>query len=102
MDLRAWMGFLLIAVYLGGAYFRVRRERRSGRTTSFGHPVLDNALLLASGLILAGTLALVLLLLRGNHSHPVKERMIAYALLILAGGVLTWLCNGILRRSGKS
>ncbi len=102
MDLRAWTGFLLIAVYLSGAYFRVRRERRSGRTTSLGHPVLDNALLLASGLILAATLALALSLLKGDHPHPVKGRVIAYTLLIFVGGALTWLCNGILRRSRKS
>jgi len=100
MDLRAWTGFLLIAVYLSGGYFRVRRERRSGRTTSFGHPALDNALLLASGLILAATLALALSLLRDNHS--LKGRVIAYTLLIFVGGALTWMCNRILRRSRKS
>lgn len=81
MDLRAWMGFLLIAVYLSGGYFRVRRERRSRRTTSFDHPVLDNTLLLACGLILAATLRLALSLLKGDHPHPVEGRVIAYTLI---------------------
>lgn len=43
-------------VYLGYWYLKVRAERRSGKTQSFGHPALDAFLLFASGLLLATAL----------------------------------------------
>jgi uncharacterized membrane protein YdcZ (DUF606 family) len=96
------MALLLIVAYLGGGFLRVRSQRQTGVTHSFGHPVLDSLLLLLSGLLLAGTVVGVVALLKNGHAHPIKNRMIAYPLVVLAGGALTWLCGGILRRSRKS
>jgi len=56
MDLLAWIGLGLIVLYLAGGYLRIRTDRRSGATQSFGHSVLDNVLLFISGLFTAGTL----------------------------------------------
>jgi len=100
MDLRAWEGFVLIAIFLGGAYLRVRAERRVGTTHSFGHPALDQLLLFASGLMLAAILGATLFLLKDNP-HPIKNRVIAYPLVILLGLLLTYVCNRVLRRSNK-
>jgi hypothetical protein len=100
MNLRVWEGLALFAVYFGGACFRIRAKRRSGATTSFGHPLLDNLLLLVSGLLLAGALSLAFWLIRGNADH-IEARFVFYVVLLAAGGLFTWLCNGILRRMNK-
>ena len=97
MDLQAWIGLLLIVLCIGAAYLRVRRKRHSGHTTSFGHPVLDSALLLIAGLILASALVLALLIVRSSHPDWLRDRMIGYPLVILVGGGLTWLCSRVLR-----
>src|SRR5271165_4966697 len=101
MDLRAWMGFLLVVIFMGSGYLRVRALRRAGIVHGFGHPVLDNLLLLVSGLLLAAVLALILYLFRGNHFDPIKERIVAYPTAILVGGLLTWRCNRVLRGNAK-
>ena len=101
MDLRAWIGVLLVVIYLGGGYLRVRAQRRAGVVHDFGHPVLDNLLLFASGLLLAAGLALTLYLFGGNRLLPIRERMVAYPVLVLVGGLLTWLCNRVLRGNAK-
>jgi hypothetical protein len=100
MDLRAWIGLGLIVLYLGGGYLRVRSQRRSGATHSFGHPVLDNVLLFISGLLAAGTLGFALWFLK-SHSHRIETRFFTYILLLTLGGALTWLCNLILRSTRK-
>ena len=95
MSQSAWLGLAIMIAYLGYGYFKVREGRRSGKTQSFGHPVLDAFLLFASGLLL--TMAMVLLfLLFGSQRQG--ARLLAYVLLLLLGGVLTWLSNRILRR----
>ena len=101
MDLRPWMGLLPVLLFLIGGYLKVRRERRSGRTTSFGHPILDAVLLLIAGLTLATTLGVALFAVSSNYPDWLGERLIAYPLVILVGGSLTWLCNRILRRRKK-
>jgi hypothetical protein len=98
---RAWMGLLVFAVWFGGTYLRIRAQRRSGVVQNFGHPILDQFLLLGSGLLLAGFLTLALFLFGRSYAHPLKERFLAYAVLLAAGGLLTWLSNGILRRMRK-
>ena len=100
MTLRAWIGLALIAVYLGGGYFRIKAKRRSSATTSFGHPFLDNLFLLISGLLLAVGLGLALWLGRAN-ANRIETRFVSYVILLAFGGFLTWLCNGILRRMNK-
>jgi hypothetical protein len=95
MNQRAWLGLALIIVYVGYGYFKVRAERRSGKTQSFGHPTLDAFLLFASGLLLAA--ALVLLSFHFG-SHHQGARLFVYIFLLLLGGGLTWLCSRILRR----
>lgn len=106
MDSRAWLGLVLLVVTLGISYFGVRAKRRAGITQSFGHPVLDQVLLLISGLVLAAVMAAILFLLRGRSRpigspHPIEERLVGYPLLILVGLMLVTLCNRILRRTGK-
>jgi len=100
MDLRAWIGFGLIVLYLAGGYLRIRTDRRSGATQSFGHSVLDNVLLFISGLFTAGTLGFALWFLK-SHSHRIETRFFTYMLLLTLGGALTWFCNEILRSSKK-
>jgi prepilin signal peptidase PulO-like enzyme (type II secretory pathway) len=98
MNLCTWMGLLLVGIFLAGSYLRVRARRRAGIVRDFGHPVLDNLLVLVSGLLLAAFLAVAVFLVRLRHFDPVKERAIGYPLLILAGSLITWLCNWVLRR----
>jgi len=98
MDLRAWMGGLLLVIFVGGSYLRVRARRRAGIVHDFGHPVLDNLLLLFSGVLLAAILTVIFYSVRGHQVHSLKERIVAYPVLILVGGLLTWLCNRVPRR----
>jgi hypothetical protein len=100
MDYRAWLGLAILVAYLGSGYLRIRASRRSGATHSFGHPMLDNLLLLISGLLLASALGLALWIFKAD-SHSVKGHGFAYILFLSLGGILTWLCNGILRRVRK-
>jgi hypothetical protein len=97
---RAWLGLVLIAIYFGGACLRIRSRRRSGATTSFDHPLLDNLFLLISGLLLAGALGLALWLLKANASR-LETRFVSYVILLALGGFLTWLCTAILRSLNK-
>ena len=100
MGLRTWLGLLILLAWIGGSYLRVRARRRSGEVSSFGHPVLDNLLLLTSALVLVGLLFLAhFLALDGqNSSDPIRRRLIFYAVLLAFGAALTWLCNRLLRR----
>ncbi len=98
MDLRPWAGVLLLLAWIGTSYLRARARRRSGAVGSFGHPILDNFLLLFSVLLLVFALMAALWFFKGNSSHPIKERLVGYSLLLGAGGFLTWYCNRLLRR----
>ncbi len=100
MNLRAWMGIGLLVAYLGGGYLRIRAQRRSGATQSFGHPVLDNILLLIAGLLLAASLGLALWLFK-IKPHSVEARFFAYLLLLTLGGALAWFCNKLLRHTKR-
>jgi ABC-type xylose transport system permease subunit len=90
-----WFGLALMIVYLGYGYFKVRAERRSGKTQSFGHPVLDAFLLFVAALLL--TTAMVLIFFYFG-SHFQGARWFVYILLLLLGGGLTWFSNRVLRR----
>lgn len=92
MNLRAGMGLGLVVVYLGGGYLRITSQRRSGATPSFRHPVLDNLLLLISGLLPAAAWSLALGLFK-IQPHSVEARFFAYLLLLTLGGAWTWFCN---------
>ena len=96
--MRAWIGLVILCVWIGGAYLRVRARRRSGAIKDFGHPVLDQFLLLVSGLLLSGLMGVAFFLFAGFQSHPVNERILIYGVGLAAGGSLTWLCNALLRR----
>ena len=95
--MRVWIGVIIYAVWVGGTYIRIRRRRRSGEIRDFGHPVLDQLLLLGSGLMLAALLLVAMFLFRGADTRSLTERVFVYAALIAGGGVLTWLCNALLR-----
>jgi hypothetical protein len=99
MSLREWIGLALLIAYLGSGYLRARAARRSGATHSFGHPMLDNVLLLVSALVLVFVLGLAHLLFRDGDPNSILRHYLAYLLLISIGGAVTWICNGILRRS---
>lgn len=99
--MRAWIGFLAFAVWIGGVSLRVRAPRRSGNIQDFGHPVLDKLLLLGSGLLLTALLVVAIFLFGEGQTHPLKERVFACAALLGAGGLLTWLCNAMLRGMRK-
>jgi hypothetical protein len=101
MEPRALVGLLLVGIFLAGSYLRVRARRRAGIVHDFGRPVLDNLLLFASGLLLVAILALTLYFVRGDHSHPIRERAVGYPILILLGSLITWFCNRALRRHTK-
>jgi hypothetical protein len=75
MNLRAWMGLGLVVAYLGGGYLRITAPRRSGARQSFSHPVLDNVLLLISGLLLAAALGLAVCLFT-IKPHGVEARFV--------------------------
>jgi len=100
MNIRPWMGFAVIVIFLSGGYLRVRRERRSGITNSFGHPTLDSLLLLTSGLLVVSGLALTFLFFKGD-SHRHTGRFLFYIVALSLGGALRWLCNRILSAKGR-
>jgi len=95
------LGLLLLAAIVATSYLKIRSERRSGATHSFGHSLLDNILLLGSALLLIAGLGLTLLIFKGINPHAVAGHYIFLVVLISLGGALTWLCNAILRRSKR-
>jgi hypothetical protein len=103
MDHGAWVGLVLIILFFGRGDLRVRADRRSGLTQSFGHPKLDSLLLLVSGLVLALALALGLWLLKifqiDSNRHDIRF-LVCVLMLMLAAG-LWWTCSQILRRAQK-
>lgn len=101
MDLGEWAGLAVLIAYLGFGYLRVRADRRSGATHSFGHPALDNVLLLASALLLVAFLGLALWLVKESNFHSTARHLLFYVVMLSLGGLLTWLCNRILRRSRR-
>jgi hypothetical protein len=96
MNRSEWIGMAILVVWLGSGYLRVKALRRSGVVHSFGSPSIDSFLLLVSGVLLASALILIVRLFHGNSVRP-GERYSEYVILVLLGGLLTWLCNGILR-----
>ena len=100
MNPRGWFGLAVLIVSLALGYLRIRKDRRNRLTQSFGHPVLDNFLLLVSGCALAAILALAIYHLKLDL-HPIARRAFGYTLLLVLAGGLSWFGNGILRRIGK-
>jgi len=101
MNLRSWLGLLVLVVWVGTSYLRVRARRRSGAVSNNGHPSLDGFLLFVSGLLLTAVVILTLLPSQGNRLGPFGERIFFYSVLLLVGGALTWFGNKILRHFGK-
>ena len=98
MDQGAWVGLAIMVLWFGSTYLRVRRERSSGVTQSYGHPTLDSLLLLGSALVLIMVLGLLVSRF-GNHRpgpHYLED-----IVLLCIGLTLTWVCNRVLRRSVK-
>jgi len=106
MDQGVWVGLAIMLVWFGSVYLRIKRERRSGVTQSYGHPVLDSVLLLGSALVLISVLGLLVFRF-GNRRHG--PHYFEDTVLLCIGLALTWVCNGLLQRwkkgpsgSGKS
>jgi hypothetical protein len=100
MHLSVMLGLLMLAISFGATYFGIKARRRSGEVQSFGHPVLDNLLLLASAFVMIALLVLTRFLFNKNL-HSIGARFFSDAALVAVAAVLTWLCNGMLRRSTK-
>jgi hypothetical protein len=54
--MKALVGLLFLVVIIGNGLAIARRERRSGEVQDYDHPIKDNLLLLASGIVLAGAM----------------------------------------------
>jgi membrane-bound acyltransferase YfiQ involved in biofilm formation len=100
VQLSTVVGLLLLVIFFVGNYLRIRARRRSGEVQSFGHPVLDNLLLLASALVIIALLVLTRMLFHKSW-HSIGARYFGDAALLSVAAVLTWLCNGMLRRSKR-
>lgn len=98
MDYGVWIGLVIMAVWFGSTFVRIKRERRTGITQDYGHPVLDSVLLLGSAFVLISVIALLVFRF-GNHRHG--PHYFEDAVLLCIGAGLTWLCNGCLQRSKK-
>lgn len=98
MDQDVWVGLAIMVVWFGFTYVRIRRERKSGATQSYGHPVLDSVLLLGSALVLISVLMLLVFRF-GNRRHG--PHYFEDTVLLCIGLGLTWVCNGFLQRSKK-
>lgn len=99
VDARALAGFIIIVVFFGNAIVIVRRGRRSGRVQDHGHPLKDQLLLLASGIVVAGALFVVLWWL-GPRTPPLRTlsgQVLTFTFLGVAAGV-SWFANSLLRR----
>ena len=97
MNREAWFGLVVLVMYLTLGYLRIRWNRRSGLTHSFGHPKWDALLLFFSGILLASTLLFV-----SFQGHGQFSRLFVYPFLLGLGGVLTWACAKFLRRRRKA
>jgi RsiW-degrading membrane proteinase PrsW (M82 family) len=98
--MKALVGFLCIVVIIGYGLFLTKRDRRSGKVQSHGRPLLDNLLLLVSGIVVAGAMALTLWwtepATRSNTLGPVVFKL---AFVAFAAGV-TYIAYLLLRRKG--
>jgi len=98
MNQGVWAGLAIIVVWFGSVYMRIKRNRKSGVTQSYGHPMLDSVLLLGSAFVLISVL--VLLVFRsGSRRHG--PHYIEDIVLVCVGVALTWACNRFLQRSKK-
>jgi hypothetical protein len=95
--LGALAGSAMLVLFLAPACLRIRSNRKSGKTLSFGHPMLDNLLLLISGLLLASVFALVIWLSRSKGTI-LQSRIVLYPIIISLGALLTWGSNRFLKR----
>ena len=102
MNRSEWFGFAVMVAILASGYFQVRAERKS-RVTQNGHPILDSALLLGSGILLIGFMGMGFWLfdLYGINANTHWVRFLSYVILLVIAGGLWWLCNLILRRARK-
>jgi len=95
MSGRAWIGLAITVFFLGSAYAKIKKERRSGVIQDYGHPVAESLLLLVSALLLAAGLELLVFL---SATHRREVHYLAYVVLLPLGAVLTRSCNRILRK----
>ena len=98
MDIKALVGLVWIVAVIGNGLIFVRRQRRSGQVRSNGHPIKDNVLLLASGIVLAGTMLAAFWLLEPLTHDPEFDRYILLLPFIAIAAGITWLANYVLHR----
>jgi drug/metabolite transporter (DMT)-like permease len=100
---RTWLTLAVVLVYLASlarTLQRIRLARQTGATHSYGHPMLDNVLLLLAALFLAAVLVGASYLEKG-YLHGTGAHLAFYLIAFSIGGVLTWFCTFLLRRAGK-
>src|SRR5450755_4259450 len=74
-------GLAIIVVWFGFDYMRIKRERKSGATQSYGHPMLDSGRLLGAAFVLISVL--VLLISRSETvvtGHTLSRTLSSYVL----------------------
>lgn len=105
MNREGWIVSLLYVAYFIYELRWIKRDRRSGRVTSNGHPTRDSALLFVSGLILAGVLTIVVFVgntrlgERDMHFGPIRYAVDLLLLMVAIG--LTAFSNRLLGRPHK-
>ena len=97
--MKAVYGFLWVVAIVGYGLYLTKRDRRSGRVQSGGRPLLDNLLLLFSGMVLAGVMGVAIWFLGPRATRPGSMGRMAFevAFIGVAAGV-TYCANLLLRR----
>jgi len=97
--MKALVGFLCIVVIVGYGLFLTKRDRRSGKVQSHGCPLLDNLLLLVSGIVVAAAMAVTLWWMgpSATRSNTLGRVVFDLAFVAFAAGV-TYIANLLLRR----
>jgi hypothetical protein len=99
--MKAFVAFLVIVIVIGSEVVLAKRRRRTGVVPSYGHPIKDSLLLLASGILVAVAVGTAIEWTRTQPRHPVFAAYAMRITVLVLAATLTWLSNSFLGRGKR-
>jgi|SRR5215467_6038674 len=96
--MKALIGFLWIVIVIANGWVIAKRERRSREVQSYGHPIKDTFLLLASGILLVGLVLAAFWWTDHLGFGRLETKYVVMLPFLAAAAALTWFANSVLRR----